>query len=257
MSGRETLHHWLAREPFVLTMSSGFFGFYAHTGVVSALVEAGLTPARVTGSSAGALVGGLLAGGVPVDDMRAELSSLSRADFWDPRPGLGLLRGRAFRRILERLIGDARMEGCTLPVAISVFDVIARRTRVLTSGNLASAIHASCAVPVMFHPVLRDGKLLVDGGVADRPGIAGTTPGERVLYHHLASRSPWRRRRSPALRIPQRPRLAALCFDELPRSGPFKLERGRHAMRISRDATMRALERPVVLGPPSPNPSTR
>jgi len=242
VAATETLHDWLARAPFVLTMSSGFFGFFAHTGVVSALAEAGLRPARVTGSSAGALVGGLLAGGVPVADMRAELSALNRADFWDPRPGLGLLRGRAFRRILDRMVGDARMEHCALPIAISVFDVIARRTRVLTSGNLASAIHASCAVPIMFHPVVRDGKVLVDGGVADRPGIAGTAPGERILYHHLASRSPWRRRNSAALQIPQRPQLAALCFDQLPRSGPFKLQRGRHAMRIAREATLRALE---------------
>jgi NTE family protein len=242
----EPLAAWLERAPFTLTMSSGFFGFFAHTGVVSALTDSGLRPARFTGSSAGALVGGLLAGGVPIRAVIDELTTLSRADFWDPRPGLGLLRGRAFRRILERVLVTRRLEQCATPIAISVFDVIARRTRVLTRGDLASAIHASCAVPVMFHPVWREGRMLVDGGVADRPGVAGLEPGARALYHHLASRSPWRRRGSAALRIPARAELAALCFD-LPRSSPFHLERGRDAMALAREHTLRALERPVAL----------
>ncbi|ACY14197.1 patatin-like phospholipase family protein [Haliangium ochraceum] len=237
----QTLSQWLAEAPFTLTMSSGFFGFFAHTGVVSALTEAGLAPQRITGSSAGALVGGLIAGGVPVTTIADELLALTREDFWDPRPGLGLLRGRAFRGILERMLVARRVEDCVTPVALSVFDLLRRETVVVQSGDLASAIHASCAVPVMFHPVWREGRMLVDGGVADRPGLAGVEAGERVLYHHLASRSPWRRKGSPALRIPNRPGLRALCF-ELPRSSPFRIERGHQAMSIAREHTLRALD---------------
>ena len=37
-----TLREWLAEEPFALAMSAGFFGFFAHTGVLLALEEAGL-----------------------------------------------------------------------------------------------------------------------------------------------------------------------------------------------------------------------
>lgn len=230
-------------------MSSGFFGFFAHAGVVTALIESGLPPARVSGSSAGALVGGLIAGGVDIDTITQELAALSRPDFWDPWPGPGLLRGRAFRRVLERLLVHRRIEQARIPVAISTFDLLSRTTRVLTHGDLASAIHASCAVPVMFHPVWREGRLLSDGGIADRPGLAGVDAGERVLYHHLASRSPWRRRNSPALRLPERDKLQALCFDELPRSGPFQLDRGRDAMRLARELTSRALHRPLAAVP--------
>ncbi len=239
----ETLRDWLSRGPFTLTMSSGFFGFFAHAGVMSALLEAGLPPQRLSGSSAGALVAGMWASGVPVDTVVAELISLSRSDFWDPRPGPGLLRGRAFRAVLHRLLVSERMEQCRVPVAISVFDVLSCRTRVLTSGDLASAIHASCAVPVMFHPVWREGRLLADGGIADRPGIAGVHRGERVLYHHIASRSPWRRKTSASLRVPARANLMALRFAELPRSGPFRLDRGRLALEQARDLTRLALDR--------------
>ena len=55
----ETLEEWLSKEPFTLTMSSSFFGWYAHLGVLRALLEAGLHPAKMTGSSAGAMVGAL------------------------------------------------------------------------------------------------------------------------------------------------------------------------------------------------------
>ncbi len=156
-----TLREWLAEGPYTLVMSSGFFGFFAHAGVVSVLEEEGLPPARVCGSSAGALVGGLWAAGLPAARIREELLALRREHFWDVRPGLGLLRGALFRQRLEAL---------------------------------APAIHASCALPVLFQPVRIEGRLYLDGGVLDRPGLAGAPDGGRVLYHHLTSRSPWRRR---------------------------------------------------------------
>ena len=49
-----TLHDHLAQRPFALAMSSGFFGFFAHAGVLRALDEASLRPTRLSGSSAGA-----------------------------------------------------------------------------------------------------------------------------------------------------------------------------------------------------------
>ena len=70
MSTPPTLRAWLQAEPFTLAMSSGFFGFYVHAGALTALVDAGLNPVAVTGSSAGALVTGLYAGGVSLDAMR-------------------------------------------------------------------------------------------------------------------------------------------------------------------------------------------
>ena len=119
-------------------MSSGFFGFYAHTGALTALLAAGLAPARLTGSSAGALVTGLHAAGVSVETMRAELLRLRRADFWDPAIGLGVLRGARFRALLDGLVGDRRIETCATPWAGSVFDLLAMRTVVLDRGSIRS-----------------------------------------------------------------------------------------------------------------------
>lgn len=229
-------------------MSSGFFGFFAHAGLVSVLEEQNLLPHRIAGSSAGALVGALWAAGVPAATLRDELFALRREHFWDPAPGLGLLRGRLFRKKLDALLPATSFEACRVPAGVSVYDVAARRTRVLDRGALAPAIHASCAVPLLFQPVWHEGRVLLDGGVADRPGIAGVPEGERILHHHLASRSPWRRPGDPSMAVPRRDGLTALVIEGLPRVGPFRLEHGPSAFAAAREAAQRALDRPVLGG---------
>lgn len=242
---RCTLREWLAEGPFGLALSSGFFGFFAHAGLLTALEDAGLFPEHISGSSAGALAGGAWASGVEATKLRDALLQLKRQDFWDPRPGFGLLRGRLFRERLEDVLDQRSFADCRISLAVSVFDVWARQTRVYDSGPLAPAIQASCAVPLLFHPVRLEGRPHYDGGIFDRHGLLGMRPG-RVFYHHLASRSPWRRPGSVALQIPERPQMVTLSIDRLPRLGPFRLGRGRQAFEQAREALRTALDRPVA-----------
>lgn len=243
-----TLAEWLREGPFALSMSSGFFSFFAHTGLLSVLVDEGFLPARVSGSSAGALVTGAWAGGVEPSVLANELLSLERSDFWDPGLGFGFLRGRLFRQRVDALLRVRTFEECRVPAAISVFDVLTRRTHVLDRGELAPAICASCAVPGLFHPVKVGGRIYWDGGVLDRPGLSGMPNGERVLFHHIASRSPWRKVDSEALKIPKRAAMTTLVIEELPRSGPFRLDEGRRAFDVARNRAKIALNRPVSAG---------
>lgn len=245
MTAQPTLREWLRSGPFALTMSSGFFGFYAHTGMLSALLDADFAPSRVSGSSAGGMIAALWASGVDPERLRSELLRLARPHFWDPSPGLGVLRGRRFRELLDSLLPVKRIEAAQVPVALSVFEVRGRRTEVLRTGELAAAIHATCAVPLLFQPVRIGARHYLDGGILDRPGIAGMPQGERVLYHHLTSRSPWRSKGSAALRIPEREKLVALALDDLPRASPFALEAGRAALAEAYTRTRRALDLPV------------
>lgn len=245
---QQTLREWLQAAPFSLTMSSGFFGFFAHAGVLSVLEEEGLKPRRCSGSSAGALVTGLWSAGVSATTLRDELLSLERREFWDPRPGLGFLKGRRFLNKLESLLPVGTFETCRVPVAVSVYDVVKNRTVVRATGRLAPALVASCALPGMFHPVWLDGRPYSDGGILDRPGLAGMPSTERVLYHHLASKSPWRKKGSVGLQVPERSDLAALVIDELPRVNPFKLERGRDAFHAAAAAARRAMDLPLSAG---------
>lgn len=239
-----TLGDWLACAPFGLTLSSGFFGFFAHAGVVAALADRGLMPAAISGASAGALVGAAWASGLPPDAVADRLCTLTKRDFWDPFPGPGLLRGARFQSLLRDWLPVTRIEDCPTPLALSVHDVLARRTTVLQHGPLAQAVRASCSVPLMFHPVWIGRRPYVDGGVSDRPGLAGM-PMSRVLYHHLKARSPWRAANGAQTVIPQQPGLVALVLDDLPRPLPDALEAGPAALDTARRLTHAALDAPV------------
>ncbi len=247
-SQKPTLAEWLEREPFTLALSSGFFGFFAHAGFLSALVDRGLTPRALSGSSAGALVAGLFAAGLPPSEIRRELARIERSDFWDPGLGFGLLKGRSFEDILRRLVGDRRIEECTIPLQVSVFDVAARKTRVLTKGDLATAMRASCAFPGLFHPVSLEGDRCLDGGILDRPGLGEVPEGSRTLHHHLASKSPWRIALPHTVAPPLRKNQVTVVMHGLPRSGPMRLDRGRAAMLSAHARMTDLLGRPVEEG---------
>jgi NTE family protein len=95
----------------------------------------------------------------------------------------------------------------------------------------------------MFHPVRIGARLYLDGGISDRPGLAGMPAAGRVLYHHLASRSPWRNKAS--MGIPRRPNLFALAIHDLPRPHPFDLKLGPATIDLAYARTREALDRPM------------
>lgn len=183
------LRSWLERGPFTLALSSSYFGFYAHAGLMQAFEEAGLRPAKLSGSSAGALVGAAWASGMDAREVRELLFSVKRADFWDPGLGAGLLRGGKFRRLIAKHF-VSRFEDTRIPFEVAVFDILRARTEYVGRGDLPSAVVASCAVPGLFHPVRREGRWLWDGGVFDKPGVnlAGADD-ERILSVMLESSS--------------------------------------------------------------------
>jgi len=232
------LADWLDEGPFTLAMSSGFFSFFAHTGMIGALAAGGFAPSAISGSSAGALVGGAYAAGVPLERLAERLIALRRDEFWDPAPGLGLLAGKKLDALLRAMLPVTTMRACRVPIAISAFAIARRRTEVLRDVDLAHAIRASCAVPGMFHPVRIGPRAYWDGGILDRPGLAGVPAGTRVLCHHIANGQP----------PPRRAGLVALVLEALPRSGPFALDTGRRALELARERTERALATDIADG---------
>ena len=243
MNEKTTLAEWLAQEPYTLSLTSGFFGFFAHAGFLAACEERDLYPCKLTGSSSGALVAGVSAAGSSAEEMYDVLGSLDRKEFWDPSIGFGLLRGDAFTARLRQILRVHDFADCSTPVALSVFDVKRLRTHVIDSGDLATAIVASCALPGLFHPVRREQQVFLDGGILDRRALAATQDGQRVFHHNIASRSPWRLPGSRAIAPPVRKNLLSLNLHGLPRSGPFRLQNGRKAIELARDLTRRALDK--------------
>ena len=240
---------WLAEAPFNLALGAGFFGFYAHTGLLQVLEERGLRPTSVVGVSAGALAGGLWSAGIDASQLGERLVALKRDEFWDPGLPLGgLLRGHKFRGILRGMLADAgvaNIEDCPLRFAAVVHDVMAHAPVAMDRGPVDVAIVASCTVPLMFRPVVAGGRVLVDGGVSDRAGLTALPSGERVLMHYLPSRRRVRWARSVAPPdVPGRPSLV-LVTPGLPKVTPFRLAEGATALAKTRDYVERWLDEPA------------
>jgi len=238
----QTLREWLKKDDFTLTMSSGFFGFYAHLGFLSVLEEENIIPNKITGSSAGALVGGIFASGLSTKEIKDFLFKLNKEAFWDPIGFGGLLRGDKFKILLDSLIPIRNINNTKIKLKLSTFNLNKRRTEVLEDEDLVNAIYASCAVPFMFQPLVKNKNLYFDGGVLDRPGLAGAEENERVFYHHLVSNSMWRKKLKLGTSIPQKNNMVSLSIKNLPKVRPNNLKNGVSAYEYARNATKKALD---------------
>ncbi len=158
----------MARKKIGLALSGGAAKGVVHIGVVKALLELGIPIDCVAGTSAGSIVGALVAAAVSPDRM----VELARATRWRDVvrpviPRTGLLDSNRMEQFLELHLGARNIEDLALPYAAVACDLDTGRQVVITSGRLARAVRASCAVPGFFNPVEVDGRLLVDGGVCN------------------------------------------------------------------------------------------
>ncbi|MGB8166427.1 MAG: patatin-like phospholipase family protein [Chthoniobacteraceae bacterium] len=163
-------------------LNSSFLGFYAHSGFMQGLEELGLRPAAVSGASAGALVAGFLAAGKSARETAALLLEpdlrATLLDWGVPWRALGTMANRpgftgavstdGALRLLRMHLGDRRIEDCTAPrLALSVTNLTAARTEIMTSGPLADFILASGAFPGLFAAREVEGAQYWDGGIAN------------------------------------------------------------------------------------------
>jgi NTE family protein len=81
-------------------------------------------------------------------------------------PRRGFLTFKKIERFLIELIGDVEFHQLKVPFAVVATDLLSGEPVVLKEGRVATAVHASCAVPGFVEPVERDGLLLGDGGVS-------------------------------------------------------------------------------------------
>ncbi len=185
-------HHLRGRRVGV-ALSSAFFGFFAHTGFLRALTAAGIKPVVFGGTSAGAMAAAF-AGADRLERFEALIGAIKRRDFWDPAlrlaPPFGILRGQLFEQLLRAHL-PARFEDCPTPVVTVSVDLTRRARHIDSAGDLPLAVLASSALPVLFHPVVRDGALHVDGGLLDKvPGLAMISHGPPIdvlLVHQIPS----------------------------------------------------------------------
>ncbi len=202
----------------------------AHIGVLRVLEQMQVPVDCVAGTSMGAIIGGLYAAGYSPDELEElaltldwnafvrdaperrhlpyrrkvdDLVYLTRWELGVSKRGLILPRGvvggqrlgSELRLLALRAVGIEDFDRLPLPFRAIAADAANGETVVLKDGDLATALRASMAVPGLFAPVERDGRLLVDGGVvANLPVDAARAMGAEIviavdLREPLADRS--------------------------------------------------------------------
>ena len=185
-----------------LVLSGGGARGAAHVGVLKVIDELKIPIDVVTGTSMGAIIGGLYASGMSAleiekaldevdwsdvlkdDTIRTELSfrrkeqdkDFIRRSVVGVRDGtvklpFGVLQGQKLLLLLKKLtrpvsgVGD--FDRLAIPFRAVATDIVTGKAVVIGKGDLALAMRASASIPSIFSAVEMDGKLLVDGGVSN------------------------------------------------------------------------------------------
>jgi len=200
-----------------LVLSGGGARGAAHIGVIRVLLEEGVAIDCIAGTSMGAIVGGLYASGMTLEEIEQALNDIDWDDVFIDSTNRA---DKTFRRkrddddfLIRKRVGfssgkiklplgvvqgqkiDLAITKLTLPVALVddfdklpipyravATDIATGEQIVLGSGDLATAILASFSIPAAMVPVLIDGRMLVDGGIAANLPIS--VPQHRVGIIH-------------------------------------------------------------------------
>ena len=185
-----------------LVLSGGGARGMAHVGVIQVLEEMKIPIFCIAGTSMGAIVGGLYAAGMSPADMEKFVTSMEWNEAFKDKPPpsempfrrkqdaadylidfdlgyqdgkftipKGLLQGQNLNLILKSLLihteGIDDFNKLNIPFRAVATDIETGDAVILDKGELVKAIRASMSIPALFAPVEIDGRILVDGGIAN------------------------------------------------------------------------------------------
>jgi NTE family protein len=152
-----------------IALGSGSARGWAHIGVLRALTEHGIRLDFVAGCSMGAMVGAAFAAG-RIEQLEAWALSLD----WRRVVGLadvglrgGLFKGDRLLNLYQGQFVQCPFSELSVPFSAVATDLVTGEEVWLRDGDVSDAVRASCAVPGLFRPVLRDGRYLVDGSIVN------------------------------------------------------------------------------------------
>lgn len=165
------------RKSISLVLGSGGARGLAHIGVIKWLEEHGFQITSVSGSSMGALIGGIYASG-NLDEFEQWISAITNIDMvklldisWEKD---GLIKGDRIINALVELIGDQKIENLPIAYTAIAVDIKKEKEIWINSGKLFDAIRASISLPLFFTPFIYKGMKLIDGGILNPVPIAPT-----------------------------------------------------------------------------------
>ncbi len=141
---------------------------FAHLGVLKALKESGFVPDIISGTSAGAIVGGFYADKKSPEEIFKiikEKGFFKYTNFNIPKTGLVGLEG--LEKQIDEDLSVENIEDLPIPFMAAVTNLNEGKIEYHSKGDASEVIKASSAIPVLFSPVEINGSLFADGGILD------------------------------------------------------------------------------------------
>ena len=153
-----------------LVLSSGGARGIAQIAAIEELTKAGYSIKSIAGSSIGALIGGIYAGG----QLSGYKEWLAKLNYWDVFrlmdfniTNKGFIKGEKVFKQIDPFLPKGNIEDLPLPFAVVASDIINKKSIVFREGNVRDAIRASISIPTVRNPVEKNGTYYVDGSIVN------------------------------------------------------------------------------------------
>jgi len=151
---------------FGYVLSGGGARGMAHLGAYKALLESGIRPDIISGTSAGAIAGAFIANKMDPDEIFEIFNKTKVYKFLHLAfSKKGITDMLVFQQILDKYLKIRNFEELEIPLVVCATDLNNARPVYFRSGDIIRAVIASSSVPVIFNPVEIDGVSYTDGGV--------------------------------------------------------------------------------------------
>ncbi|WP_214626980.1 patatin-like phospholipase family protein [Paenibacillus agaridevorans] len=158
-----------------LALGSGAARGAAHVGVIKLLEQEGIPIDIIAGTSVGAFIGALYAGGQPVSAFEKVLPTVRWGQLVNfVMPPKALVSNHPMARFVEKYIGPVNFEDLPIPFAAVAADAVSGEAHIFNKGRVSHAICASTAIPGFIKPVQYQQRYLVDGAVVHPVPVALT-----------------------------------------------------------------------------------
>ena len=149
-----------------IALGGGAAKGFAHIGVIKMLEANGITPAVVSGTSAGSVVGALYASGMDAYAMQEKAFALDESRIRDVSLfSGGVVKGQKLQDYVNELVGGRSIEKLRKPFAAVATNLANGERTVFVRGNTGQAVRASSSIPGVFEAVTIGKAHYVDGGV--------------------------------------------------------------------------------------------
>lgn len=158
------------KKDITLVLSGGGARGIAHIGVIEELLKLNVNIASISGTSMGALIGGIYAVG-KLEEFKQWMLKVNRTKIFKlidfSFSTQGLVKGERIFNEIKEFITDANIEDLPIKYTATAFDIANGREVVFDKGSLFNAIRASISIPTIFTPLTIGDSVFIDGGVVN------------------------------------------------------------------------------------------